>query len=112
MISKESAGHSGPSKDVVFAGVDPACRKLLDELLYEFDRGVFLKELWTVRRLMDRHCDSPPVLRSRARARTPLFRMLAGLDLRSLSTIHDDMVLRRSGKSDLGIIADAILGRT
>jgi hypothetical protein len=92
---------------------DPTERtRMLQELEREFDRGGFPVELWRVRQLLERHSDSPRRIRSRKAARVPYLRLLEQLEIEELSAVHQEMVLRRSGKSDLDIIADAILRRT
>ena len=85
---------------------------LLRELYHEYRNGVFLPELWRVRQLLRRHSANPPRIRSRAAAEAFLFRTLAGLERDVLVDIHDEMRLRRSGKTDLDLISDAILRRT
>lgn len=83
----------------------------LRSLSDRFDNRTFLPELKDLRRFLERHGNGASFVKSRANAKTKLFRILATLSELELEKIsietHD-----RPRVSSLGLISDEILGRT
>jgi hypothetical protein len=75
-----------------------------------FENRTFLPELKDVKRFFDRYEKHTPTFKSRLSAQTPLFKVLADVDLATLKKLLTESPLGVT-HSSLGIISDEILGR-
>jgi hypothetical protein len=84
----------------------------LRELYIRFQERTFLPALHDVKIFLYRHSAEPRALRARSAALAEVFNLLAHLPDRELGQVLAEARMRASGKSDLEIVADAILGRS
>lgn len=110
MTSNDNSGRSPRFSIDELAGRFPGKAETLRELHARFQQRTFLPERKDVEGFLHRYVANPPKVRTRSSAEKAVFEALAALAANTLAEVCSEA--RLFGKSQLEIIADAILKRT
>jgi len=89
---------------------DPAAKSALDKLVYRYDAQEFLPNLRDVKRFLESMGVEAGKVRSRLDALPKVIKVLANQPGDQLQTLLEESLT--SGRSDLGMITDQILGES